>query len=138
MKNNKIIIFIFLFFISLFFSACNLSVFNSKKEEKNILENQNKIDQINLKEKEEAQAELQQLFIDKYPKYQKTLQVRIDKFEANFARGGVIFVEKMPGIIFLATKIENNWEIVFAGNGQIDCTLSKYNFPDYMLSDCAK
>ena len=79
---------------------------------------------------------LRQLFIEKYKKYSETLTVRIDKEALNYARGGVIFETGAPGGIFLATKIDGEWQIVFNGNGQISCDLSKYGFPTDMLSDC--
>lgn len=79
---------------------------------------------------------LRQLFIEKYPKYSETLTVRIDKETSDYARGGVIFETGAPGGIFLATKIDGKWQIVFDGNGQISCDLSKYGFPTDMLSDC--
>lgn len=81
---------------------------------------------------------LRQLFIEKYPKYSETLTVRIDKETSDYARGGVIFETGAPGGIFLATKIDGKWQIVFDGNGQISCDLSKYGFPTDMLSDCTQ
>ena len=80
--------------------------------------------------------EIQQLFAAKYPKYAKTVTVRVDKETQNHARGGVIFVPGAPGGIFLAAKIDGRWQLVFDGNGQISCALSKYGFPADMLADC--
>lgn len=81
---------------------------------------------------------LKQLFVEKYPKYAKTLSVRIDKETTDHARGGIIFVQGAPGGIFLAAKVDGKWQIVHDGNGEIPCTLSSYGFPTDMLSDCAK
>jgi hypothetical protein len=81
---------------------------------------------------------LTRLFAEKYPKYSKTVSVKITKETENFARGDVIFEAGAPGGIFLATKINEKWQIVHDGNGQIPCNLSKYGFPADMLSDCAK
>ena len=88
--------------------------------------------------KESASKELRQLFAEKYPKYAKTLSVRIDQETQDHARGGVIFEAGAPGGIFLATKIDGKWEIVRDGNGEIPCDLSKYGFPAEMLRNCAE
>jgi hypothetical protein len=55
---------------------------------------------------------------------------------ADYASGGVSFGAKdAPGGVFLAAKINNNWQIVFAGNGSINCPEIKklYEFPPEML-----
>lgn len=83
-----------------------------------------------------ANAAIQSLFVEKYPKYADTLSVSIDKLSENHARGSVIFVQGEPGGIFLAAKVDSKWQIVFDGNGTIPCDLSKYDFPAEMLSDC--
>ena len=84
-----------------------------------------------------TQEAIEDLFARKYPKYADTISVSIDKETENHARGGVIFVQGEPGGIFLAAKIDETWQIVFDGNGQIPCSLVKYGFPNEMLSDCA-
>jgi len=78
------------------------------------------------------------LFIAKYPKYAATLFIKINAQTDAHARGSVSFVEGEPGGIFLAVKVEGQWQIVFDGNGAIPCSLSSYNFPASMLSDCAE
>ncbi|MDD5376828.1 MAG: hypothetical protein PHH16_01800 [Candidatus Gracilibacteria bacterium] len=88
--------------------------------------------------KESANEVLRQLFAEKYPKYAGALTVRIDQETPEHARGGVIFETGAPGGLFLATKIDGEWQIVFDGNGQIPCNLSKYGFPTDMLSDCTQ
>jgi hypothetical protein len=85
-----------------------------------------------------ATGDIQKLFVDKYPKYAATLTIRVDQETDSHARGGVIFEADAPGGIFLATKIDGKWQIVFDGNGQIPCSLSKYGFPVNMLSDCVQ
>lgn len=87
-------------------------------------------------QKKESAEEIKDLFVKKYPKYAKTLSISVDKETANYARGSVSFENGAPGGIFLATKIDGKWQIVFDGNGQISCNLSKYGFPSEMLSDC--
>lgn len=81
---------------------------------------------------------IEQLFAEKYPKYAKTLTVSINKETQNHIRGSIIFETGAPGGNFLATKIDDKWQIVFDGNGQIPCNLSMYEFPADMLSDCAQ
>lgn len=85
-----------------------------------------------------AAEEIQKLFAEKYPKYAKTVSISINQETGNYARGSVIFETGAPGGIFLVAKIDGKWQIVHDGNGQIPCSLSKYGFPNEMLSDCAK
>ncbi|MFZ5365294.1 MAG: hypothetical protein ACOZBH_03845 [Patescibacteria group bacterium] len=87
---------------------------------------------------ESAQDSIQQLFTEKYPKYADTVTVRVEKETADHARGGVTFEPGGEGGIFLAAKVNGEWQIVFDGNGQIPCNLSEYGFPADMLSDCAE
>jgi len=82
--------------------------------------------------------EIKKLFVAKYPKYASTLNVRIDQETENHARGGIGFAAGGTGGIFLATKVGGEWQIVFDGNGEIACDLSRYGFPENMLADCAK
>lgn len=78
------------------------------------------------------------LFAEKYPNYAETIAVSVDQETGNFARGRVIFEKGAPGGIFLATKINGEWQIVHDGNGQISCGLAEYGFPGEMLADCAQ
>lgn len=86
---------------------------------------------------EESAEEIQKLFAEKYPKYADTVKVIVERETQNHARGSVIFETGAPGGIFLAAEIDGKWQIVFDGNGQIPCNLSKYGFPGVMLEDCA-
>ncbi len=87
---------------------------------------------------EPAGETIRQLFAQKYPRYAETLSVRIDKEDVDHVRGGVTFVDGEPGGIFLAAKINGQWQIVHEGNGQIPCNLSQYGFPADILADCAE
>jgi hypothetical protein len=80
---------------------------------------------------------LRQIFAQKYPQYSETLSVRTDMETQNHVRGGIAFVPGEPGGIFLAAKINGQWQIIHEGNGQISCSLSSYGFPGEMLADCA-
>jgi len=84
-----------------------------------------------------VREEVQKLFVEKYPRYTNTLTVNINQETENHLRGSVIFEIGAPGGVFLATKIDGTWQIVFDGNGQIPCSLSKYGFPTNMLADCS-
>ncbi|MBI4708834.1 MAG: hypothetical protein HY764_01360 [Candidatus Portnoybacteria bacterium] len=86
---------------------------------------------------EPAGEKIRQLFTQKYPTYAETLTVRIAQETASHVRGTIVFVDGEPGGIFLAAKIDGNWQIVHDGNGEIPCSLSSYGFPNDMLSDCA-
>ncbi|HPI67363.1 MAG TPA: hypothetical protein PKZ16_02380 [bacterium] len=81
---------------------------------------------------------IRDIFRAKYDRYAGTLSVTINQEAENHIRGEVIFESGMPGGIFLATKIDNDWQVVHEGNGEIPCSLSKYGFPSEMLTDCAK
>lgn len=83
-----------------------------------------------------ASDELKQLFAEKYPKYAQTISVSINKETESHIRGSVKMANAAPGGNFLAAKIDGKWAIVFDGNGEIPCSLSKYGFPQDMLSDC--
>lgn len=79
--------------------------------------------------------ELQKIFAAKYPKYAKTMQVIVDQEVADHVRGSIIFENSAPGGLFLALKINGAWQIVFDGNGAVDCNKmrTQYGFPDEIL-----
>lgn len=85
-----------------------------------------------------AKEKIEALFKEKYPKYKETLFVTISKETADHARGAITFVAGEAGGIFLAAKINGQWQLVFDGNGAINCALSSYGFPAEMLADCAR
>lgn len=86
----------------------------------------------------DAREEITKLFTAKYPKYAAGLAVVINAETATHARGNVSFEPGAPGGIFLAAKVDGKWQLVFDGNGSIPCSLSKYDFPEEMLADCAQ
>lgn len=89
-------------------------------------------------ESETANSAIKQLFVEKYDKNASEVVVNISKLEGNFASGGVILGEGPGnGGYFLATKVNNNWKIVFDGNGAYSCTLlESYGFPQSMKEGC--
>lgn len=82
--------------------------------------------------------DIKSLFTLKYPEYRGSITIRIDQQTSDHIRGGVTFVDDQAGGIFLATKIDGVWQLVFDGNGAIPCSLNKYGFPSEMLVDCAQ
>jgi len=72
-------------------------------------------------------------------KYNKTLDkvfIEISHENPQYAAGSVKFgQDEGPGGAFLATKISGTWEIVYDGNGSIDCNKIKqtYEFTQEML-----
>jgi putative hemolysin len=82
---------------------------------------------------------LKKLFADKYNKKISDINITISKEKANHIRGGVKLSkdEQAEGGNFLAAKVNNDWQIVFEGNGGINCNLKeKYGFPEDMMTDC--
>ncbi|MDD4271196.1 MAG: hypothetical protein PHF50_00065 [Patescibacteria group bacterium] len=72
----------------------------------------------------------------KYKKPISQVFIRIDKENTEYAKGGVSFAPKGgAGGMFLAAKINGKWELVYDGNGSVDCRKIKanYNFPADML-----
>lgn len=81
---------------------------------------------------------LTKLFQEKYPKYADTLYIKIEKETETHVRWWITFVSGQAWWYFLAAKIDGKWQIILDWNGQISCGLSKYWFPEDMLSDCSK
>jgi len=83
---------------------------------------------------------IKQAFIDKYNKSATEVQIEVNQFDGNFARGSVKFAmngEFGAGGIFLAYKEGSVWKLAFDGNGGISCSeMESYNFPIDMISDC--
>jgi len=74
-------------------------------------------------------------------KYEKTLEettVQVLKYTGNHATGSVRF--GLPGTLgegglFLATKLNSQWQVVYDGNGAVDCQKMKgeYGFSPEIL-----
>lgn len=83
---------------------------------------------------------IQQVFIEKYQKSEGEVQIAIEKFDGNYARGGVKFAtlgQFGEGGIFLAYKENGAWKLAFDGNGMISCLeMANYNFPADMTLGC--
>lgn len=72
----------------------------------------------------------------KYKKPVSQVFIEINKENSKYATGSVWFNQKGgEGGVFLATKINDKWELVYDGNGSIDCAkiIKNYQFPQEML-----
>jgi hypothetical protein len=78
---------------------------------------------------EETTAEyFARIFVEKYPKYADTLTIKINKEDSSGVRGSISFVSGEPGGMFLATKVNGEWEIVYEGNGSVNCPELKQTY----------
>ncbi len=91
-----------------------------------------------LSEDESAQKLIKQIFIEKYPEYADTIEIKLTHETGDYVRGEITFVPGQGGGIFLAVKDDGEWQIVHEGNGSISCDLEEYGFPEDMLYDCAE
>ena len=89
---------------------------------------------------ERAEQEIQYLLAKKYNKPVADVTVTVVKKSDDYMAGKVSFTtEGLPnpgeGGMFLAAKQDNVWELVYDGNGSIDCENIKanYKFPAEML-----
>jgi inhibitor of cysteine peptidase len=82
---------------------------------------------------------IKELFADKYAKEVEDINITITKETETHVRG---MAEIEPGGagnsgLFLAVKVDNQWELAFDGQGVISCEdMEGYGFPQDMLSDC--
>ncbi|MBU4217048.1 hypothetical protein L6270_04435 [Candidatus Parcubacteria bacterium] len=85
---------------------------------------------------QQSSSELRKLFVDKYPKSANEVQVNIEQGVGEPARGSVISKVGMPGWVLLAIKNNNEWQVVFDGDGDIDCEKLHidYGFSDTILT----
>ena len=85
----------------------------------------------------DAELEVQRILANKYHKALSDVSVTVTKSDSSYAAGGVMFGQGGPGEggIFLAVKTGGKWEVVYDGNGSIDCNKMRqqYRFPDEIL-----
>ena len=81
--------------------------------------------------------EVQSLLAKKYNKSPDEVKITISKQDGNYVSGSVLFGTSGPGEegVFLARNVGNIWEVVFDGNGSIDCNKMRqeFGFPDTIL-----
>jgi hypothetical protein len=83
---------------------------------------------------------VQYLLAQKYNKLAADITLRIKEKTTDYMSGTAFFATKgLPapgeGGLFLAARVDNQWQIVYSGNGSIDCNFIKnnYHFPQNML-----
>lgn len=79
---------------------------------------------------------VKELFAQKYNKKASDIIISIEKQDDSHCRGLVQFSAGQEGGIFLAAKVDNEWKLIFDGNGAISCEVVKYGFPINMIPDC--
>jgi hypothetical protein len=84
------------------------------------------------------EQEIQYQLANKYNKPTNEVNIIINLQDGNYIAGSVKFGQgnqSEEGGIFLARKVKNIWEVVFDGNGSIDCIKMRqdYGFPDTIL-----
>jgi hypothetical protein len=86
---------------------------------------------------ENVSQEIQSLLAQKYNKPIGDVKITISKQEGDYVGGSVLFGQGGlgEGGIFLARRVGNAWEVVFDGNGSIDCNKMRqeFGFPDAVL-----
>jgi len=74
------------------------------------------------------------LFAAKYKKPTSDIRIEFTDSDATHIRGNVSFAPfDGEGGLFLAVKDDNKWELIFDGNGSVDCQAIKLKFPMNML-----
>lgn len=88
----------------------------------------------------DATEEIKYWLANKYDKQIDEVTVKVTKETDGYMAGSVSFAaiglpEPGEGGMFLARKVGNMWEVVYDGNGSIDCVALRqdYNFPDEIL-----
>jgi hypothetical protein len=82
------------------------------------------------------EQEIQYILAGKYDKPVGEVAITITKQTGDYAAGGVKFgPTSSVGGMFLAVRSDNIWEVVYDGNGSIDCKKmrNEYKLPDEIL-----
>jgi len=83
-----------------------------------------------------VEQEIQYFLASKYDKAVEEVRINITKQTENHVSGSVRFSpESSAGGVFLAVRSGNIWEVVYDGNGSVDCEKmrTEYDFPDTIL-----
>ncbi len=82
-------------------------------------------------------AQIQKEFSKKYGKPADTYIVRVNKSSDEYAKGSIDFKDEAGGGLWFAAKTDKGWELVFDGNGIIDCAAAdKYRMPADYVPGC--
>jgi hypothetical protein len=75
--------------------------------------------------------------IDEHGPNAANMVVTVSKIDGASASGGAIEPGSVGGGMWLATKVNGNWELIWDGNGTISCQIiAPYNFPISMVPEC--
>lgn len=87
------------------------------------------------KDTDEIKDAIEQLFAEKYNKNISDISISLLQQDGRHARGSVKFAPEGEGGLFLAVAIEDKWQLIFDGNGSVDCQeIMKYGFTEAMLT----
>lgn len=85
----------------------------------------------------EAEESIISILAEKYNKSSEEIRVKIIKIDGFHVSGSINFApgNEVAGGQFLAFKEDNNWQLVYDGNGSIDCNKMRqiYGFSDIIL-----
>lgn len=87
------------------------------------------------KVEETVKEAVTKILTKKYNWEASKVSVQVDREFNDFATGSVGFGEEIGGGGWLAKKIEGKWEVIWDGNGSVDCPKLRmeYQFPDEIL-----
>ncbi len=85
-----------------------------------------------------VEKRIREALATKYSKKVSQVEITITQETESYAKGSVKFLPNEEGIggMFLAVKVNDEWQIIFDGNGSVDCkSLENYGFPEDMLEN---
>jgi hypothetical protein len=86
---------------------------------------------------ESAGQEIQYILAGKYDRPVNEVRINILKEKDDFVSGSILFGQGGPGEggMFLAKKINNIWQLLYDGNGSVDCEnlRTEHEFPEEIL-----
>ena len=85
---------------------------------------------------EADQLALSRILAEKVGKTAEDIKVTVVQDNNTHASGSISFKPfgEGEGGVFLAVKVESKWQVVYSGNGSINCeTIAQYDFPKEML-----
>lgn len=86
---------------------------------------------------EEVVEIFKQLFADKYNKTVEEVNFEISEREGDYLTGGVKFQGEISGGYVLGAKVNDEWKIVFDGNGNYTCdVVDVVDFPSSLAPEC--
>lgn len=86
---------------------------------------------------EEVVGIIKELFVDKYEKDISEVAFEIGEREGDYLTGTVKFADEISGAYVLAAKVNDEWKIVFDGNGNYTCdAVDTVDFPSSLAPEC--